>query len=45
MVFAEGEEERVMRAIQVVIDEGICKPVVIARPAVFESGWSVSACA
>ena len=36
VVFAEGEEERVMRAIQVVIDEGICKPVVIARPAVFE---------
>ena len=34
-----------MRAIQVVIaDEGICKPVVIARPAVFESGWSVSVC-
>jgi len=36
VVFAEGEEERVMRAIQVVIDESICKPVVIARPAVFE---------
>ena len=36
VVFAEGEEERVMRAIQVVIDEGIAKPVVIARPAVFE---------
>jgi malate dehydrogenase (oxaloacetate-decarboxylating)(NADP+) len=35
VVFAEGEEERVMRAIQVVIDEGIAKPVVIARPAVF----------
>ncbi len=35
VVFAEGEEERVMRAIQVVIDEGIAKPIVIARPAVF----------
>ncbi len=36
VVFAEGEEERVMRAIQVVIDEGLAKPIVIARPVVFE---------
>ena len=36
VVFVEGEEERVMRAIQVVIDEGIAKPIVVARPAVFE---------
>jgi malate dehydrogenase (oxaloacetate-decarboxylating)(NADP+) len=35
VVFAEGEEERVMRAIQVVIDEGLAKPIVIARPVVF----------
>jgi malate dehydrogenase (oxaloacetate-decarboxylating)(NADP+) len=35
VVFAEGEEERVMRAVQVVIDEGIAKPIVIARPEVF----------
>jgi malate dehydrogenase (oxaloacetate-decarboxylating)(NADP+) len=35
VVFAEGEEERVMRAIQVVIDEGLAKPIVIARPTVF----------
>ncbi|MEQ1596062.1 MAG: NADP-dependent malic enzyme [Casimicrobium sp.] len=36
VVFCEGEEERVMRAVQVIIDERICKPIVIARPAVFE---------
>ena len=36
VVFAEGEDERVMRAVQVVIDEGIAKPIMIARPAVFE---------
>jgi malate dehydrogenase (oxaloacetate-decarboxylating)(NADP+) len=35
VVFCEGEEERVMRAVQVVIDEGLAKPIVIARPAVF----------
>ena len=36
VVFAEGEDERVMRAVQVVIDEGIARPIMIARPAVFE---------
>ena len=36
VVYAEGEDERVMRAVQVVIDEGIAKPIMIARPAVFE---------
>jgi malate dehydrogenase (oxaloacetate-decarboxylating)(NADP+) len=36
VVFAEGEDERVMRAVQVVIDEGIAKPILIARPTVFE---------
>jgi malate dehydrogenase (oxaloacetate-decarboxylating)(NADP+) len=32
IVFAEGEDERVLRAIQVIRDEGIAKPVVIGRP-------------
>ena len=36
VVFAEGEDERVMRAVQVILDEGIAKPIMIARPAVFE---------
>ncbi|MBI2306641.1 MAG: NADP-dependent malic enzyme [Rhodocyclales bacterium] len=31
IVFAEGEDERVLRAIQVAIDEGICRPIVIGR--------------
>ncbi|HVE88908.1 MAG TPA: phosphate acyltransferase, partial [Burkholderiaceae bacterium] len=34
IVFAEGEEERVLRAVQVVIDEKLAKPVLIGRPAV-----------
>jgi len=34
VVFAEGEEERVLRAVQVVIDEAIAKPILIGRPAV-----------
>jgi malate dehydrogenase (oxaloacetate-decarboxylating)(NADP+) len=36
IVFAEGEEERVMRAVQVVIDERLAKPIVIGRPEVIE---------
>ena len=36
VVFCEGEDERVLRAVQVAIDEGIARPTVIARPAVLE---------
>lgn len=32
IVFAEGEDERVLRAIQVIRDEGIAWPVIIGRP-------------
>jgi malate dehydrogenase (oxaloacetate-decarboxylating)(NADP+) len=34
IVFAEGEEERVMRAVQVVIDEKLARPILIGRPAI-----------
>ncbi|MBU3696738.1 NADP-dependent malic enzyme [Dechloromonas sp.] len=33
IVFAEGEDERVLRAVQVVRDEGIAHPILIGRPA------------
>ena len=36
IVLAEGEEERVMRAAQVIVDERIARPVIIGRPAVIE---------
>jgi malate dehydrogenase (oxaloacetate-decarboxylating)(NADP+) len=36
IVFAEGEEERVLRAVQVVIDERLATPIVIGRPSVIE---------
>ena len=32
--FAEGEEERVLRAVQIVVDEGLAQPTLIGRPAV-----------
>lgn len=36
IVFAEAEEERVLRAIQVIVDEGLAKPILIGRPEVLE---------
>ena len=34
IVFAEGEEESVLRAVQVVVDEKLATPILIGRPAV-----------
>jgi malate dehydrogenase (oxaloacetate-decarboxylating)(NADP+) len=34
VVYAEGEDERVLRAIQVVLDEGLARPIVVGRPEV-----------
>ncbi|HXM82205.1 MAG TPA: NADP-dependent malic enzyme [Burkholderiales bacterium] len=36
IVYAEGEDERVLRAVQIVIDEGLAKPTLIGRPQVIE---------
>ena len=36
IVFAEGEDERVLRAAQVIVDEGLAKPILVGRPAVLE---------
>src|SRR4051812_40483226 len=32
VAYAEGEEERVLRAVQVVVDEGVARPTLIGRP-------------
>ena len=34
IVYAEGEDERVLRAVQVVVDEELAKPILIGRPAI-----------
>jgi len=36
IVFAEGEEERVLRAVQIVVDENLAKPILVGRPAVLQ---------
>ncbi len=32
IAYAEGEDERILRAIQVVVDEGLAQPILIGRP-------------
>jgi malate dehydrogenase (oxaloacetate-decarboxylating)(NADP+) len=34
VAYSEGEEERVLRACQIVVDEGLARPTLIGRPAV-----------
>jgi malate dehydrogenase (oxaloacetate-decarboxylating)(NADP+) len=36
VVYAEGEEETVLRAVQTVVDEGLAFPILVGRPAVIE---------
>jgi len=36
VVYAEGEDERVLRATQIAVDEGLAKPILVGRPQVIE---------
>jgi malate dehydrogenase (oxaloacetate-decarboxylating)(NADP+) len=36
VVYAEGEEETVLRAVQTVVDEGLARPILIGRPSVID---------
>ncbi|VVE49908.1 malate dehydrogenase [Pandoraea iniqua] len=36
IAFAEGEEERVLRAVQILVDERVATPILVGRPAVIE---------
>ena len=33
VVYCEGEDERVLRAVQIVVDEGLARPILIATTA------------
>ena len=37
IVFTEGEDERVLRAVQVIVDEKLAKPILVGRPKVLAS--------
>jgi malate dehydrogenase (oxaloacetate-decarboxylating)(NADP+) len=36
VVYAEGEDERVLRAVQIAVDEGLAQPILVGRPQVIE---------
>lgn len=36
IVYCEGEDENVLRAVQVVVDEGLAKPILVGRPTIVE---------
>ena len=36
VVYAEGEDERILHAVQFVVDENLARPILIGRPAVLE---------
>lgn len=36
IVYCEGEDQKVLRAVQAVVDEGLAKPILIGRPDVIE---------
>ncbi len=36
IVFCEGEEERVLRAVQIIVDERLARPTLIGRPKILE---------
>ena len=37
VLYAEGEDERVLRAVQTVVEEGIAKPILVGRPDVVDA--------
>jgi hypothetical protein len=45
IIFAEGEDERVLRAAQVVIEEKFARPILIGRPASSSIVWKKPSCA
>ena len=37
VAYAEGEDDRVLRAVQMVLEDGLARPILIGRPAVIEA--------
>ncbi|MFW2177070.1 MULTISPECIES: NADP-dependent malic enzyme [unclassified Moraxella] len=37
IVYCEGEDENVLRAVQVVVDEGLARPILVGRPAIIDN--------
>jgi malate dehydrogenase (oxaloacetate-decarboxylating)(NADP+) len=37
VLYAEGEDERVLRAVQAIVEDGVAKPILVGRPRVVET--------
>src|SRR6185369_263713 len=37
VIYAEGEDERILRATQIVVEEGLARPILIGRPAIIDA--------
>jgi malate dehydrogenase (oxaloacetate-decarboxylating)(NADP+) len=37
VIYAEGEDERVLRAVQAIVEDGVAKPILVGRPRVVET--------
>ncbi|WP_336489052.1 NADP-dependent malic enzyme [Methylobacterium nigriterrae] len=37
VIYAEGEDERVLRAVQAIVEDGLAKPILVGRPRVIET--------
>ncbi|WP_426217724.1 NADP-dependent malic enzyme [Methylobacterium sp. NFXW15] len=37
VIYAEGEDERVLRAVQAILEDGVAKPILVGRPRVVET--------
>ena len=37
LIYAEGEDERILRAVQIVVDEKVAKPILVGRPEVIST--------
>ncbi|AWN42441.1 NADP-dependent malic enzyme [Methylobacterium durans] len=37
VIYAEGEDERVLRAVQAIVEDGVAKPILVGRPRVIET--------
>jgi malate dehydrogenase (oxaloacetate-decarboxylating)(NADP+) len=44
IVYAEGEDERVLRAVQIAVDEKLAVPILVGRPSVIERASSATDC-
>lgn len=44
VLFAEGEDDRVLRAAQIIVDEGLARPILVGRPSIIDDESETLGC-